>query len=179
VGRKETPVKRILIVFALLTVFADISRAQAGHAGQENNLRGLKGVRLIVLFNQGGALEETERASISKLVEDDAIAKLQRAGVTLFHFANEVTDAGSPQLIIYITCDKANGFVYPLVTELKLLQRVRLIRDPSIEADLATWQQRGIGGPTLSVSMIRDVVGTEIDQFINDYIAVNSITKPQ
>jgi hypothetical protein len=63
--------------------------------------------------------------------------------------------------------------VQPLVTDVKLLQRVRLARDPSIEADLATWEQSGIGGPELTVEMIRSQVATEIDQFIQDYLAVN------
>jgi hypothetical protein len=92
----------------------------------------------------------------------------------LLRFANEVEGAGSPQLIVYITLDKPNGFVYPLVTNVKLLQRVSLARDPSIQADLTTWERSGIGGPNVTVEMIRGQVGTEIDQFIKDYSAVNS-----
>ena len=64
--------------------------------------------------------------------------------------------------------------MYPLVTNVRLLQRVRLARDSSIEADLATWEQSGIGGPKLTVEMIRSQVATEIDQFIKDYMAANS-----
>jgi hypothetical protein len=165
--------KGIMLVLAFLSLGSSAAMGQAGHAGQEKNLRGLKGVRLVVMFARAGAIDEAERPAILKLVEGDATSKFQKAGIPLLRFANEVEDAGSPQLIVYITCDKPNGFVYPLVTEVKLLQRVRLARDPSIEADLATWGQFGIGGPELSVEMIRSQVATEIDQFIQDYLAVN------
>ena len=165
--------KRVMLLFAFLSVGSAAAVGQAGHAGQEKNLRGLKGLRLVVMFARADAIDEAERPAILKLVEADATARLAKAGITLLRYANEVEDAGSPQLLVYITSDKPNGFVYPLVTKVKLLQRVRLARDPSIEADLATWEQWGVGGPTLTVEMIRSQVATEIDQFISDYLAVN------
>ena len=165
--------KQIVVMLAFLSLGSVAAVGQAGTAGQEKNLRGLKGVRLVVMFARAGAIDEAERPGILKLVEGDATAKFQKAGIPLLRFANEVEDAGSPQLIVYITCDKPNDFVHPLVTDVKLLQRVRLARDPSIEADLATWGQSGIGGPELTVEMIRSQVATEIDQFIRDYLAVN------
>ena len=166
--------KRILFMLAFSLASATAVFGQAGHAGQENNLRGLKGVRLVVMFARADAIDEAERPAILKLVEADATAKFQKAGIPLLRYANEVEEAGSPHLGVYITADKPNGFVYPLVTKVQLLQRVRLARDPSIEADLATWEHSGIGGPKLTVEMIRSQVATEIDQFIKDYLAVNS-----
>ena len=168
--------KRAILLFAFFSFSSCVAVAQAGHAGQENSLRGLKGVRLVVLFAGADAIDETERPAIRKLVEADATAKFQTAGIPLFHYANEIEEAGSPQLNVYITCDKPNGFVYPLVTNVKLLQRVRLARDPSIETDLVTWEQHGVGGPKLTVEMIRSQVATEIDQFIKNYKSVNSAT---
>ena len=119
-------------------------------------------------------LRDNDRRTHRKLVEADASAKFKKAGLPLFRFANEVEEAGFPQLIVYITADKPNGSVYPLATNVRFLQRVRLARDSSIEADLATWETWGFGGPKLTVEMIRGLVTTEIDQFIRDYIAVNS-----
>ncbi|MET0626703.1 MAG: hypothetical protein ABW250_27470 [Pyrinomonadaceae bacterium] len=165
--------KRALLVIALLSFGSVAAAGQSGHAGQEKNLRGLKGLRLVVMFARADAIEEAERPAILKLVEADATAKLEKAGIPLLRYANEIEDAGSPQLIVHITLDKPNGFVYPLVTKVKLLQRVSLARDPSIQTDLATWEQWGVGGPTLTVEMIRSQVATEIDQFVSDYLAVN------
>jgi hypothetical protein len=170
--------KRMLILLVLLAG-ATAAMGQAGHGGQEKNLRGLKGVRLVVMFGRAAAMAEADRPGILKLVEADAIAKFQKAHIPLFNSADEIRESGYPLLMVYITCDEPNGFVYPLVTNVTLLQRVRLSRDTSIEDDLATWMQHGIGGPTVTVEMIRQQVGTEIDGFIKDYQAVNPVeTKP-
>lgn len=165
--------KHILVLLVLLAG-ATTAMGQAGHGGQEKNLRGLKGVRLVVMFARAGAIAETDRPGILRLVEADAIAKFQKARIPLFGSADEIREAGYPLLMVHITCDEPNGFVYPLVTKVTLLQRVRLSRDPSIEDDLATWMKHGIGSPTVTVEMIRSQVATEIDQFIKDYQAVNS-----
>ena len=171
---KEVEVKRLLLLIALLSISSSAVVGQAGHAGQEKNLRGLKGVRLVVMFARADAIDEAERPGILELVEADAIAKFEEARIPLFRFANEVEEAGFPQLMVYITADIPNGFVQPVVTKVSLLQRVRIARDPSIEADLATWEAWGIGSPKLTVEMIRSLVAGHIDQFIKDYIAVNS-----
>ena len=168
--------KRIILLLASFALTSGIASAQAGHPGQENNLRGLKGIRLVVNLGSADGVDEADRPVILKTVEGDATAKLQKAGIPLLRYTSEVEAAGSPQLIINLTCDKLNGFVYPLVTNLKLRQRVRLTRDPSIESELVTWEQFGNGGPTLTVEMIRSQVATEIDLFIRDYKAVNLIT---
>ena len=166
--------ERMLFVLPVVLVAATAVFGQPGRAGQENSLRGLKGVRFeVIVFARAEAVDEAERAAILKLVEADAIAKLQKAGIPLLRYGKEIEDAGSPRLLVYITCDKPNGFVYPLVTNIRLLQRVRLARDPSIEADLPTWEQSGVGAPKVSVEMIRSQVATEIDQFIKDYKTVN------
>lgn len=166
--------KHLILLIALLLVSSSAIVGQSGHAGQEKNLRGLKGLRLVVMFPRAETLADAERLAILSLVEADATAKFETAAIPLLRFTKEVEDAGSPQLIVYLTLDKPDGFSSPLKATVKLLQRVRLARDPSIQADLATWEQFGIGGPTATVEMIRGLVGTEIDQFIRDYSIANS-----
>jgi hypothetical protein len=165
-------VKRITVILAMLFVSTVTVLGQAG-PGQENNLRGLKGVRLIVMFGRAEAIDEAERPAILKLVEADVSAKLKSAGITLLQLHNEIVDAGAPYLMVYVTCDKPNGYVYPVVTDVKLQQRVRLLRDPSIEADVATWREGGIGAGKLSPDLIRQLVSSSIDTFIRDYRIVN------
>jgi hypothetical protein len=154
-------------VFLPLTTVAAFG--QAGYGGQEDNLRGLKGVRLVVMFGRAGSIEEAERPGILKLVEADATAKLQKAGISL------VENAGSPRLVVSLTCDKPNGFVYPVVATVTLLQRARLARDPSIEGDLATWEDGGVGD-LKTLEVIRGLVADEMNHFIMDYQAVNLTT---
>jgi hypothetical protein len=170
---RKMPMKRTLLIVVFSLASATFALGQAGHGGQENNLRGLKGIRLVVMFGRAGAIEKDEGAAILKTVEADATAKLQTAGIPLFRYADEMEAAGQPLLDVRLTLDKPNGHVYPLVTNVTLYQRVRLTRDSSIEADLATWSQSGIGAPVVTLEMIRQQVGGEIDQFIKDYRAVN------
>lgn len=63
------------------------------------------------------------------------------------------------------------------MTEVKLMQRVRLARDPSIETDAVTWYLDGVGGPKLEIPMIRRQVASEIDRFIQDYLSVIPTTQ--
>lgn len=163
--------KRILSAVALLFLTSSIASAQ--FAPSKENLRGLKGVRLIVMFGRADALDEAQRPEVIKMLEADTTAKLQKAGIPLLRFNDEIEKAGSPQLIVLVTLDVPNGFVYPQVTEVKLMQRVRLARDPSIETDAVTWYLDGVGGPKLEIPRIRRQVASEIDRFIQDYLSVN------
>lgn len=148
-----------------------ISTAALAQSRERENLRGLKGVRLVIMFSD--RVDESQRSGVVKLLELDAKAKFQKADIPLLQFANEIEEAGFPQLIVTIKLNKPNGFVYPLVTEVKLLQRVRLARDPSIESDIPTWQMTGVGAPEFTVDMIRTQISGEIDQFIRDYTTAN------
>lgn len=163
--------KRILLAVVFLLATSGVAMAQ--FAPSTENLRGLKGVRLIVMFGRADGLEEAQRPVVLKMVEDDVIAKLQQAGIPLLRYAKELEKAGSPQLVVLITLDVPNGFVHPLVTEVKLFQKVSLARDPSIQTDAVTWQLNGVGGPKLEIAMIRRQVAGEIDRFIADYFSVN------
>ena len=163
--------KRILL--ALILLMATSSVASAQFAPTTENLRRLTGVRLIVMFHRADGLDEAQRPEVLKTLEADATAKLQNAGIPLFRFADETRNAGDPRLVVLVTLDQPNGFVYPIVTEVKLFQRVRLARDPSIETDAVTWSQRGVGGPKLEIEQIRRLVASEMDRFIKDYESVN------
>ena len=170
-------------ILALTFLLAMSSGASAQFTPSKENLRGLTGVRLIVMYghcptrdisNCAEGLDEAQRPEVLKMVEDDATAKLQNAGIPLFGLADARTaKAGAPKLIVMVTLDKPNGFVHPVVTEVKLLQRVRLVRDSSIEFDAVTWSQRGVGGPKLRIDMIRSLLANNLDQFIEDYQSVN------
>ena len=162
--------KKIVLALTCLLLTAAYASAQA--KGPES-LRGLKGVRLVIMFDRAEAMDEAQRAEVLDLLQNEAKAKFQEAGIPLLEFKPEIEKAGSPQFIIRITLDKPNGFVYPLVTEAKLLQKVRLARDPAVEMDASTWETFGVGAPKLTVEMIRTEIATEVDLFIKDYLSVN------
>ena len=172
------------IVLALTFLLATSSVAWAQFAPSKENLRGLTGVRLIVMFghcpsrnlnNCAEGLDEALRPEVLKMLEADTTAKLQNAGIPLFRLADERNQkAGGPKLIVLVTLDKLNGFVHPVVAEVKLLQRVRLVRDPSLELDAVTWSLDGVGSaPKLEIPMIQRLTASLIDRFNEDYLSVN------
>jgi len=164
------------IVLALIFLLATSSAASAQFAPSTENLRGLKGVRLIVMLaNYPHRLDEAEWPELLKLVQADAIAKLQEADIALSRskYVDEIGKAGDPRLVISVPMDERNSSV-SLTTEVKLFQKVRLSRDPSIETDAVTWSQWGsVTWPMPRDSVIRRQIAGEIDRFIQDYLSVN------
>lgn len=161
------------LLLAATFLLAASNAAPAQFFPTTENLRGLKGVRLLVMFGRPDGREDPEWAGVLKVVEADVTAKLQESGIPLLRYAQEVEKAGYPRLIVMITLKNPNNYVYPLQTEVKLLQRVTLTRDPTIQTDAVTWYREGIGGAQVDIAMIRRQVGIEIDQFIQDYFSVN------
>lgn len=170
--------KRIILVAGFLLLGSGVvsGQARAGHSGQEANLKGLTGVRLIVML--GGyphRLDEAQRPELLKMVEADAIAKLQEAGIPFSRskFVDEIGKTGNPRLVITVPMDEPNSSM-SLTTEVELLQWVRLSRDSSIEADAVTWRRHGgVGGPGQRESRVRRQIAGLVDRFIEDYRLVN------
>lgn len=174
--------KRIILALTFLLATSIVASAQ--FTPSKENLRGLTGVRLIVMF--GGAtraeaigetraegLEELQRPEVLKMLEDDMTAKLEKAGIPLSRglYADQITK-DYPRLIVSVRLSVPNGYVYPLESEVKLLQRVRLLRDPSIEFEAVSWSLGGTGNK-LELPMLRRVIAGVIDSFIRDYLAQN------
>jgi hypothetical protein len=160
------------IILALTFLLATSSAASAQFAPGTENLRGLRGVRLIVMFDRptrAEALDEVQRPGVLKMLEDDTKAKLEKVGIP-FSRSRFADDIGKDyaRLIVLAKLDKPNGFE----TEVKLLQRVRLTRDPSIEFDAVTWSLGGVGNK-LEMPIVRSQIAGLIDRFIENYLSVN------
>jgi hypothetical protein len=163
-------------ILALAFLLVTSSAATAQFTPSTENLRGLTGVRLMVMLGHyPHRLDEAERPEVLKLVEADAMAKLEGAGIPFYISPSDPTrKAGYAILVITVTMDEFN----PVTTEVKLLQQVRLQRDPSIEFEAVTWSiGGGVGpkgiGPEREAPMIRHQVAGEVDRFIQDYFSVN------
>lgn len=136
-------------------------------------MRGLPGSGSVVMFARADGLpDEAQRAELLKNLEADTKTQLQEAGIP-FAKIKYAYDPYRALLVVLVTLDQLNGFVYPIVTDVKLVQRVNLVRDPSIELEAVTWSRDGVGGPKLEIPMIRDQVGRLVGRFIKDYQSVN------
>lgn len=166
--------RRMVLTLALL--LATGSAASAQFAPSTENLRGLKGVRLMVMLgNYPHRLDEAQWPELLKMVQADAIAKLNEAGIPVFGLADKRNDekAGDPRLVIDVPMDERNSSM-SLTTQVRLFQKVRLSRDPSIETDAVTWSRDGsVHSPMPRDSIVRQQLASLIDQFIQDYLSVN------
>ena len=170
---------RVALSGALLLLMSSLSLGQSepGTAGQEGNLRGVTGVRLRVMLGHPPRQREAQKPEILKLVGADAAAKLERAGIPFYTSPSDPRRNFSYAVLVItvtITETEAAGRKR-LENEVKLLQSVRLSRDPSIEFEAVTWvTEGGVTGPAQFVmSGTRDQVGDLIDGFIKDYFSVN------
>jgi hypothetical protein len=164
------------IILALTFLLATSSVAAAQFTPSKENLRGLTGVRLVVMFHgrtREEAFDEIKRPGLLKMLEDDTAAKLEKAGIPFARglFADKTTKDYS-RLIVRARFNVPNGFVHPLEPEVTLLQRVRLSRDPSIEFEAVSWTLEGVGNKD-EIPMMRSLIATIIDSFIRDYLSVN------
>ena len=161
------------IILALTILLATSSVASAQFTASKENLRGLPGVRVVVMFHaptREEALDEVKRPGVLKTLEADTKVKLETAGIPFSQsrFTDEIGKAGNPRLILLVKFDQLNGFE----TEVKLMQSVRLTRDPSIEFDAMTWSSDGVGNKA-EIAIIRRQIANEVDRFIVDYLSVN------
>ena len=160
--------KPILVLGFLL-----VTSAYAGAQSRApESLRGLKGVSLTVdLFDMDGGMDAAELTAALKVLQDDARAQIQKAGIILLK-GTEIENAGSPHLRMIMSMKKSS-LRPPLVTELKLYQQATLGRDPSIEMSLVTWETDGVGTPVVNLAMLRSQLSGLIGRFIEDYLAAN------
>ena len=169
--------KRIVTALACLLFVATHAAAQSeSQSTKGESLRGLKGVAVSIMLNRGGVLDEVQRLAAMKLLQGDAEAKFQKAGIPLLKFAQEVErEPGSPQFLLWITADKPNGHNYPVAIEARLVQNVQLSRDPSIQMSVTTWTTFGVGGgyEVTDTGKLREQVDYVVDHFIKAYLEAN------
>ncbi len=174
---KEYPMKKMVIALACLFFIVTAVAAQSeSQAINVESLRGLKGLAFSVVINRGGPLDETQRFEILNFLQEDAKVRFQKARIPILKFAQEIErEPGSPRFLMIIKLDQPNGPSYPVVTESKLVQNVRLSRDPSNEIGVTTWVAHSFGGgyEVTDREELREQVGGEVDRFIRAYVEVN------
>ena len=161
------------IVLALTFLLATSSAAFAQFTPSTENLRGVTGVRLMVMLGHyPHRMDEAQKPEILKLVEADAAAKLEEAGIPFYTLPSNPMRNANAILVITVTMNEGKELM-DNETEVKLLQSVRLSRDPSIQFEASTWSREGIVHVPKPRDAIQRQVAGEIDQFIRDYFSVN------
>ncbi len=155
---------RSLLVVGLLL---GVSPAFAAGPLERENLKGLQGVFVLV----EGIDKDAQNAGLSEdTIQTDVELRLRLAGIKVLTEAECLKTPGYPYLYVNLNAtNRANSLIYSIGIDLN--QRVTLARDPSTVTHASTWHTGsvGIGG----VEFIRNAIKSNIDVFLNDYLAAN------
>jgi len=163
--------KHVLAVSLLLLSLSVYAAAQ--NRSPEEALRGISGLAVSVKYATVDGLPEEMRGPILTELQNRAMGRLMQADMPLLQANNDPELAGQLRLMFIVTVNKETGRSMPVQVETELIERVRLRRDESKQAILATWVQRGIGGPDASTKMVFDVFDGQVAGFIKDYKRAN------
>lgn len=162
--------------FWLALIFS--ASAQTFLDGQRESLRGLKGVELVMeVINP-----EAERKGLTRSqLQTDVELRLRKAGIKVLTRQERLKTPGYPFLYVNVSTVKTPetlggllGGLYGYSISVELREKVILARNRSIETYAATWSKGVVG--TVGADKLRSVregVGDLVDEFINDYLAMN------
>ena len=162
-------------VFAALSVFLLVVGGVARGASENHKetLRGLTGVSVRVERLSGSANQDGLDA---RLIQTDAEQKLKQAGIAVLTAAQAAQEPGSPVLYIYVNARLPyNSPPYAVMITVALLQNVVSARDANLKLrEVKTWDAGYLTAldPTL-LKQARTTVGDLVDEFVNDWRAVN------
>ena len=158
------------IPFAILALLSTAALPLAGQGDVETTratLAGLKGIWVLVERIK----DEAQRDGLEPhQIQTDVELKLRQSGISV------LDDRSQPYLYINVqTLKNHTERFYSYAVNVELVQRVRLIRNPPLTLDAATWSTSGGLGtePSSSLSAVRERVREQTDQFINAYLAAN------
>lgn len=138
-------------------------------------LGGLQGVYVFMPIGVHGI----EVAGLtSRQLEVDAEQKLRLAGIRVLSYEAWERTLGHPTLMVSVYIlppnQKPSTYQkpYTYIVALALFEGASLNRDPTIGVSVPTWQRHEYER-TDDLKTIRDTAQDLIDEFINDYLAVN------
>ena len=162
-----------IVQLTALVGMALVSSALAQDPTAAETLRGLTGVDVVVEDPQAGP--EAERAGLTRsTLQSDIESQLREAGIRVLSDDEWQAAPDRPWLFVRVQTMRPAAGVYGYIISVDVMQRVRLARDPNIDAVAMTWttgEIGSVGGD--NVSRIRDSVQAQVDLFINAYWAVN------
>ncbi|HDY90440.1 MAG TPA: hypothetical protein ENH82_20260 [bacterium] len=165
-----TRIKRISF-FVMIFLLISVGMVYAESVGKET-LQGLKGVNVWV--GTIGSDVEKDGFSINP-IQTDIELKLRMVGIKVLTKEELIKEPGMPILFVSIGGIKNIVGVWAFFINVKLLQQVYLLRDINLLYPAPTWTSGGFMGFRFGSekNSIRDIVKDQVDEFINDYLAVN------
>ena len=166
--------KKLMPNFVLVVVLLTMAmgRPVMGYDSEHTraSLKGISGVQVLV----EGFDENDKNAGFDTRIFQTAMElKLRLAGIQVLTEKEWLAAPGSPLLYLNLNPHilRERGPIFPFAINLRLVQKIRLVRDPSIEVSGATWSTSGVGYG--GIPYIREYVKDHMDAFINAWLSVN------
>ncbi len=158
-----------LLVLAMSLVMSPCANAEWAK-NQAATLKGIESL-YVVIYNLDP--DAPTVGLTSSMLRKNIELKLKAAGITV---PLEMIGNDEPYLnvVINLQYDTSNDFVY-YSFNVSLIQPVVLLRDANLSCSARTWFISSTGGAPKkeSVRLMNDEINKRVDQFINDYRAVN------
>ena len=157
------------LVLVTVLVITTCVNAEWAKTGKET----LKGLDSLYVIIQKLPPDAAKIGLTSIMVRNDVELKLKGAGITV-PFALVGKEEPYFNVVIDVSYDTTNDFVC-YAMHLSLFQPVSLLRDPSLSCPARTWFISSTAGASKkeSVKLLRDGINKHVEQFIDDYRAVN------
>ena len=162
---------RIFSMFIIVFLICLISSVALAVRGQEESLRGLKGLMVEVEIIS----ELLADGLVRKQIQSDVVTQIKNADIKVYSQKQLQAIAGRPYLFIQISGKKIqdNWKFYTYSITVHLYQEAYLAREPqSIALQAATWFRGYTGHGYLDDIRVR--VKEIVSIFVNTYLSVNS-----
>lgn len=116
-----------------------------------------------------------------KFLQEAAETKLKEAGIKINRYANEAEQAGHGLLYVWVKLSPPNVTTWapPIDIESSFSQWVRLVRDPTRQAEAVTWRSQDSGpfaktdngSSVITDEAVLKVVNRQLDEFIKAFKA--------
>lgn len=158
-----------MLILALLICLDTVVFAQ----DDEDTRRTLRGLKEIFLYVEPLDPQIEKMGLTRNLIQMDTETKLKLAGIVQRgeEFAKS---SGHPYLYVNVNISMLKTQItrYLFYIRIELNQEVALVRTPDVRVSTATWSTGG-WGIDFSLDNIRQTVKTQVDKFINAFLAEN------
>jgi len=161
-----------IVVLTLVIFFSFGGTDKVSFAGDTKQERAtLKGISGVLITIRDVKLRAQKFGLHESNLQTDAEIKLRLAGIKVLTETEWFKKKGMPYIDITVHIIDPSNTSCSYLVSVKLIQNVRLERDPSIHSDAVTWivSNSGVGTKEDVRSAIKDLV----DKFINAYLSSN------
>jgi len=162
--------KLLMISFAILGLLAVHVASQSEPDYFRDSLAGVKSMRVFV----GGLEAEAARYGLySEILKSQIELRLRQNGITVYEDASECL---SVMILSYFSEQEGIEATFFYTIQVRFSQAVKLFRNDEFCPNVVTWSSFiavGISPATKYKEVVNQAVIERMDEFINDYLAVN------